>query len=164
MKHYIIDGNNLIGKINFLHKLQQKDKQHSREKLAFMIDNYFHDKKVKVTIHFDGFKNLPIKLNRAKIVYSDSKTADDKIKNQIELANNRKNLVVITSDNNIQEFARVCSCSIIKSEEFARTIQSKKQDNEEDIIEKMNNNLDEWEKLFDEGKNDFNSNSSKFDR
>ena len=148
MKHYIIDGNNLIGKINFLHKIQQKDKQHSREKLAFMIDNFFHEKKAKITIHFDGFKNLPIKLNQAKIVYSDSKSADDKIKKQIELDNNRKNIVVITSDNNIQEFARVCSCSIIKSEEFARTIQSKKQDDEKDIIEKMNDNLDEWEKLF----------------
>ena len=152
MKHYLIDGNNLIGKIIFLHKLQQKDKQRSREKLAFMIDNFFHEKRAKITIHFDGFKNLPIKLNQAKIVYSDNKSADDKIKNQIELAENRKNLVVITSDNNIQEFARVCSCLIIKSEEFARTIQSKKQDDEKDIIEKMNNNLDEWEKLFDEGK------------
>lgn len=160
MKHYIIDGNNLIGKINFLHKLQQKDKQHSREKLAFMIDNYFHDKKAKVTIHFDGFKNFPIKLNNVKIVYSDSKSADDMIKIQIELANNRKNLVVITSDNNIQEFARVCSCSIIRSEEFAKTIQTEKQDDEKDIIDKMNNNLDEWKKLFDEGKNNLNSNSN----
>ena len=149
MKQYIINGNNLIGKINFLHKMQQKNKQRSREKLAFMIDNYFHEKNAKVTIHFDGFKNLPIKLNQAKIVYSDSKSADDMIKNQIELANNRKNLVVITSDNNIQEFARVCSCLIIKCEEFAKTIQSKKQDDEKDIIEKMNNNFNEWEKLFD---------------
>ena len=149
MNHYIIDGNNLIGKINFLHKIQQKDKQHSREKLAFMIDNYFHEKKAKVTIHFDGFKNLPIKLNHAKIVYSDSKIADVKIKKQIELATIRKNLVVVTSDNNIQEFARVCSCLIIKCEEFAKTIQSKKQDDEKDIIEKMNNNFNEWEKLFD---------------
>ncbi|MCH7965248.1 MAG: NYN domain-containing protein [Bacteroidetes bacterium] len=148
MNHYIIDGNNLIGKINFLHKIQQKDKQHSREKLAFMIDNYFHEKKAKVTIHFDGFKNLPIKLNQAKIIYSDSKSADDMIKNQIELANNRKNLVVITSDNNIQEFARVCSCLIIKSEEFARTILSKKQDDEKDIIEKMKNDVEEWRELF----------------
>jgi len=152
MKHYIIDGNNLIGKINFLHKLQKKDKQRGREKLAFMIDNYFHDKKAKVTIHFDGFKNLPIKINQANIIYSDSKSADDKIKKQIELANNRKNLVVISSDRNIQEFARVCSCSIIRSEEFAKTIQSKNQDNEKDIIEKMNNNLDEWEKIFGEDK------------
>ncbi len=148
MKHYIIDGNNLIGKINFLHKIQQKDKQRSREKIAFMIDNYFHDKNAKVTIHFDGFKNIPIKLNNAKIFYSDSESADDKIKNQIELANNRKNLVVITSDNNIQEFARVCSCLIIKSEEFARTIRSKKQDYEKDIIEKMKNDVEEWRELF----------------
>jgi len=148
MKHYIIDGNNLIGKINFLHKIQQKNKQRSREKLAFMIDNYFHEKNAKVTIHFDGFKNLPIKLNQAKIIYSDSKSADDMIKNQIELANNRKNLVVITSDNNIQEFARVCSCLIIKSEEFARTILSKKQDDEKDIIEKMKNDVEEWRELF----------------
>lgn len=152
MRHYIIDGNNLIGKINSLQKMQQKNKQGSREKLAFMIDNYFHDKKAKVTIHFDGFKNLPIKLNHANIVYSDSKSADDKIKKQIELANNRKNLVVITSDNNIREFARVCSCLTIKSEEFARTIQNKKQENEKDIIEKMNINSDEWEKLFDQDK------------
>jgi len=164
MRHYIIDGNNLIGKINFLHKMQQKDRQHSREKIAFMIDNYFHDKKAKVTIHFDGFKNFPIKLNNVKIVYSDSKSADDMIKIQIELANNRKNLVVITSDNNIQEFACVCSCSIIRSEEFAKTIQTENQDDEKDIIEKMNNNLDEWEKLFDEGKNNLNSNSNKFKR
>lgn len=151
MKHYIIDGNNLIGKINFLHKIQQKDKQRSREKIAFMIDNYFHDKNAKVTIHFDGFKNIPIKLNNAKIVYSDSESADDKIKNQIELANNRKNLVVITSDNNIQEFARVCSCLIIKSEEFAKTIRSKKQDDEKDIIEKMENDIEEWRELFNRG-------------
>ena len=149
MKHYIIDGNNLIGKINFLHKIQQKDKQRSREKIAFMIDNYFHDKNAKVTIHFDGFKNLPIKLNNTKIVYSDSESADDNIKNQIELANNSKNLVVITSDNNIQEFARVCSCLIIKSEEFAKTIRSKKQDDEKDIIEKMKNDVEEWRELFD---------------
>jgi len=153
MKHYIIDGNNLIGKINSIQKMQQKNKQGSREKLAFMIENYFHDKKAKVTIHFDGFKNLPIKLNYANIVYSDGKSADDKIKKQIELANNRKNLVVITSDNNIREFARVCSCSKIKSEEFAKMIQNKKQEDEKDIIEKMNINSDEWEKLFgqDEG-------------
>ncbi len=148
MKHYIIDGNNLIGKINFLHKIQQKDKQRSREQIAFMIDNYFHDKNAKVTIHFDGYKNLPIKLNNAKIVYSDSENADDNIKNQIELAKNRKNLVVITSDNNIQEFARVCSCLIIKSEEFAKTIRSKKQDDEKDIIEKMKNDVEEWRELF----------------
>jgi predicted RNA-binding protein with PIN domain len=148
MKHYIIDGNNLIGKINSLHKMQQKDKQHSREKLALKIDNYFHEKKARVTIHFDGFENLPIKPKNSKIVYSDSKSADEKIKKQIELTANRKNLVVITSDNNIQEFARVCSCSIMKSEEFIRTIERKEVDDEKNIIDKMKNDTEEWRQLF----------------
>ena len=114
-----------------------------------MIDNYFHDKKAKVTIHFDGFKNFQITLNNAKIVYSDSKSADDKIKNQIELAGNRKNLVIITSDNNIQEFARVCSCTVIKSEEFINIMQRKEIDDEKKIIDKMKNDVEEWKQLFD---------------
>jgi len=150
MKHYIIDGNNLIGKINSLQKLQEKDKQHSREKLAFMIDNYFQEKKVKVTIHFDGFENLPIKLNSSKIVYSDNKSADEKIKKQIELTKNRKNLVVITSDNNIQEFARVCSSGIMKSEEFLRMSERNEVDYEKNIIDKMKNDTEEWRQLFEQ--------------
>jgi predicted RNA-binding protein with PIN domain len=149
MKHYIIDGNNLIGKIKSLFKLQQKDKQGSREKLAFMIDNYFHNKNVKVTIHFDGYKQLPIKLANANIIYSENKTADDKIKAQIELSKNSKNINVVTSDNNLGEFARVCSCTVIKSEEFIRTMHRKDTDDEKIIIEKMKDDVEEWKQLFD---------------
>lgn len=152
MKHYIINGNNLIGKVQSLNRMQGKATQDSREKLSYMIENYFHKNKAKVTLHFDGFKNVPIKLNNAKIIYSNSKTADEKIKEQIELSSNRKNLVVVTSDNNIQDFARVCSCLIVKSEEFARTIQIEEKDKEKDIIEKMNTKLEEWQKLFNKGK------------
>ena len=150
MKHYIIDGNNLIGKINSIHKIQQKNNQYGREKVGFIIDNYFHKKNEKVTIHFDGFKNIPIKLNNAKIVYSDSKSADEKIKKQIESANNRKNLVVVTSDNNIIEFARVCSCFTMKSEEFLRMIEPKEVDEEKNEIDKMKNDLEGWRQLFEQ--------------
>ncbi len=38
---YIIDGNNLIGKIASLMNLQKKDKQASREKLIYILDRYF---------------------------------------------------------------------------------------------------------------------------
>jgi predicted RNA-binding protein with PIN domain len=58
MKQYIIDGNNLIGKIPSLNILQKKDKQGSREKLAFMVDNYFSQKNAKVFLHFDGHPKL----------------------------------------------------------------------------------------------------------
>ena len=148
MKHYIIDGNNLIGKISSLQKIQQKDKQSSREKLAFMMDNYFHNKKAKCTIHFDGFAQQPIKITYSKIIYSNNQTADNEIKKQIEMSKNRKNLVVVTSDNNLSEFAHVCSCTVMKSEEFANTLQRKVVDDEKNRIELMSKDEDEFKKLF----------------
>ncbi|MCH7515986.1 MAG: NYN domain-containing protein [Bacteroidetes bacterium] len=148
MKHYIIDGNNLIGKIKSLHKMQQSNKQGSREKLSFMIDNYFHDKKAKVTIHFDGFAKQPIKLTYANIIYSENNSADSKIKKQIEMSNNRRIITVITSDNNLRENARVCSTSLLKSEEFAKILSHKIIDDEEDRIIQMKNSIEEFKKIF----------------
>ncbi len=148
MKHYIIDGNNLIGKIKRLQRLQQKDKQGSRDKLAFIIDSYFTQHKAKVTLHFDGHPGLPIKISKAKIVYSEDKIADDKIRDQIEAAKNRKNLVVVTSDGALKQFASVCGCDVILSEDFGRELTKKNNDDEKKRIDEMNKNLDEFKKLF----------------
>ena len=148
MKHYIIDGNNVIGKIKSLKNLQQKDKQSSREKLIFMVDNFLHSKKVKCTVHFDGFEQISIKSAHCKITYSNEQTADDKIKTQIEQTRNRKNLIVVSSDNNIKEFARVCSGEVLKSEDFGKLIRHRNSDNEQKKIDEMKNNIDEFKKLF----------------
>jgi uncharacterized protein len=149
MLHYIIDGNNLIGKIKRIKRIQDKDKVASREQLLFTLENYFYNKKAKVTLHFDGFKNLPLKVSKIKVIYSDNKTADEKIKNQIEISNIRKNLIVVTSDNNLKEFAKVCGCKVITSEEFNKALQSSNLSNEEqDRINEINN-VDEFKKLFD---------------
>ncbi len=128
--------------------MQQSNKQRSREKLSFMIDNYFHDKKAKVTIHFDGFAKQPIKLTYANIIYSENNSADSKIKKQIEMSNNRRIITVITSDNNLREYARVCSASLLKSEEFAKKLLHRNVDDEEDRINQMKNNTEEFKKMF----------------
>lgn len=147
MISYIIDGNNLIGKIKSLMNLQSKNKQASREKLVYMLDRYFSGKKYSVTLHLDGHQNGKINSSCMKIIYSEKLTADEKIKDQIERTPSRKNTVVITSDSNIAEFARVCSCKIISSEEFASMIRNmNKEDDEENRIKQINN--DEFIKLF----------------
>ena len=148
MKHFIIDGNNVIGKINSLKRINKKDKQQSRLKLAFLIDNYFNDKKGKVTIHFDGYENERIKLNNCKIIYSMNRTADEKIKRQIESSSNPKNIIVVTSDNNLRQFAQVCSCSLQSSEEFAISLTQNDKDDEAEKIGKMSKDIDEFKKLF----------------
>lgn len=148
MKHFIIDGNNLIGK---MHELRNKDKQFVREKTAFLLERYFSRHKAKVSLHFDGFADLPVKVSGLKIKYSDSKTADEKIKQEIERSVNRKNIILISSDNNLKEFAKVCSCTVKNSEDFLNEIhQSNKQDEESSIIEAMKKDTEEFKKLFGE--------------
>lgn len=149
MEYYIIDGNNLIGKVEVLYKLQKKNKQMSREKAAFLIDNYFIQKNYKGTLHFDGFENLPIKTNKVKIVYSGKYTADEKIKKEIEDSNIRTRLVIVTADSNIIEFAKVCGCKTLQSDTFGKLIMSRdSKEEEQKRIDEINNN-DEFKRLFD---------------
>lgn len=148
MKHYIIDGNNLIGKIHSLKLLQKKDKQKSREKLAFMIDNFFSRRKAKVSLHFDGFEKDSIKILNAKIIYSNSNTADDKIKIEISGSKNPRNIIVVSSDINIIDFSKACYCSTIKCEDFAaRLLKKDEAEDEKKRIDEINN-IEEFKKLF----------------
>jgi predicted RNA-binding protein with PIN domain len=149
MRTYLIDGNNLIGKIIYLNKIQLKDKQSAREQLVFLIENYFYNKKEKVYLHFDGYENEPLKLSKGKIIYSEKTSADNKIKDQIESAKNRKNLIVVSSDHEIQNFAKVCSCQIISSEDFGKKLTLRDEKDEEEIRIRSINNVEEFKKLFD---------------
>jgi predicted RNA-binding protein with PIN domain len=147
MKEYIIDGNNLIHKNRMLVQLQKKDRQLSREKLAYMLDNFFISKNVKVILFYDGFENLPIKTGKTRIMYSGNSTADSKMRKYIEESNNPRNIVAVSSDDEIKKLARACGSTTINSEEFSRTIsKSNKGDDEEKRINGLSN--DEFKKLF----------------
>ena len=45
-----------------------------------------------------------------------------KSKQQIEAEKNKRILVVISSDMNVREFAKVCGCDVISSEDFGKEI------------------------------------------
>jgi len=148
VKHYIIDGNNLIGKDKSLNQIQKKNKQQSREKLALILGRYFSKRKASVSLHFDGFENDLIKVPGVKIIYSGSVTADEKIKIEIDRSKNPKNNILVTSDSNLAEFGRVCSCQIIKSEEFIRNFSQMNNHKEEDIKSNPVKNIEEYKRLF----------------
>ena len=148
MKQYIIDGNNLIGKIKSLNKLHRKNKKQSAEKLAFMIGRNFSKKKVSISLHFDGVQRDIIRVPGLKINYSGTVSADEKIKSEIEKSKNPKNIILVTSDNNLAEFGRVCSCQVIKSEVFSKQlISADSSDEEKNRIEELDN-PEEFKKLF----------------
>jgi predicted RNA-binding protein with PIN domain len=148
MRHYIIDGNNVIGKNSVLKKLQLKDRQSSREKLALIIERNFSRKNVKISLHFDGHPNTGIKIQKGKIIYSGNLTADEMIKKEIESSRNPRILSLVTSDLNLSDFARKCSCKIIPSEEFIKRITSSSSAEEENRRIQELNNPEEFKKLF----------------
>ena len=148
MKHYIIDGNNLLGKERSLSQLQKKAKQQSREKLAFMLSRYFGKRKASVSLHFDGFEREVIRVVNIRIVYSGNNSADNKIKTEIENSKNPRNIILVTSDSNLMEFGKVCSCKVIKSEDFVKHMKQANKDAEEQFKSGADVNVEEFKKLF----------------
>ncbi len=148
MIHYLIDGNNLIGKVKKLSELQSKNKQGAREQVVFLLQDYFSGKKIKVSLHFDGYENGRLNLSNGKIIYSESKTADEKIKDQIASSKNRRNIIVVSSDNGIRDYAKVCGCSLLTSEEFYKECSARNEEEDEEKRIKQMNNIDEFKKLF----------------
>jgi len=146
--NYIIDGNNLIGKIASLMSLQKKDKQASREKLVYILDRYFISKKANVSLHLDGHPAGRVSSSKMKIVYSENLTADEKIKKQISQSKSPRNIIVVTSDSNLAQFAKVCSATVVSSDEFAVEINKSCDKFDEESIIKSINNVDEFKKLF----------------
>lgn len=148
MLNYIIDGNNLIGKIASLMSLQKKDKQASREKLVYILDRYFISKKANVSLHLDGHPAGRVSSSKMKLVYSENLTADEKIKKQISQSKSPRNIIVVTSDSNLAQFAKVCSATVVSSDEFAVEINKSGDKFDEESIIKSINNVDEFKKLF----------------
>jgi len=148
IKTFIIDGNNLIGKIPDIFKLQKSDGNASRIKLARLLDNYFKGKKQKVSLHFDGFPvDGGFRTSKCKIYYSENRTADDCIKDEITHSKNPKLLCVISSDLSVKQFAQKNACMVKTSEEFLSEIEAANAVNEE--VSKINNiDNDEIKKLF----------------
>lgn len=122
-----------------------------RESLAFVVERYFNGKKNKISLHFDGHPGDSIKVGGIKIHYSENQTADERIKNEISNTKNAKLITVVTSDSNLSQFAKVCSCNVLSSEEFVKMISSTdEKDLENQKIKELQSDMDEFKKLFEQ--------------
>lgn len=142
MQRFLIDGNNLIHKIPEIKKL---NKDIATEKLIFLLQRYFVNKKVQVTIFFDGHSATDIRTN-FEIVYSLNRKADELIKQRIDRSVRNKNLIVVSSDLEIIRYAGICGCTSITSEEFYKRINSSTPINLDEKPSRAN--IEEFKKLF----------------
>lgn len=149
MKTYFIDGNNLMGKIPSMKTKMKTDKVGVREELALKLDRTFIGTNNKVVLFLDGFLSEIIKTNKTRIIYSDSKPADIVIKNQIDLSKNPRNIVVVSSDNEVYNYAKKCYCEALKAEEFiVKFFRTAEEKEETGRIQALERQKDEFKKIF----------------
>ena len=155
MEHFIIDGYNVIHAMPALRKTLAHDAQTARELLIHSIAQLTHQRKFRCTIVFDG--SSPANSSKQSphapvhVVYSFPHSADTKIKQMIEQSKNRLSLVIISSDREILNFARVCSCHTHTSKHFANLLlQSDDTGAEKTDTTLSQAQINEWLKLFGE--------------
>lgn len=89
-----------------------------------MIDTAF-DKysSYRFKVFFDGFNTgIVSPSHRIQTKNSGAKTADDNLKKSISAVKSPANKIVVTSDTEVHNFARVHGIAVITSEEFLRQI------------------------------------------
>ena len=159
LPHFIIDGYNVIHAIPSLKKLLAHDGSQAREQFGYLVSRLTYRKKIRCTIVFDGVRppdNHPSSSHSpVHIVYSSPQSADAKIKTMIDLSKNRSLLVIVSSDREILDYARVCSCTTHTSKYFSNLLfEEADQGEEKDASTLSRGQIDEWLKIFGEGKKD----------
>lgn len=129
-KTYIIDGYNLIHKSAKLKKIFIENPQSARESLVSILSDFFATRKDRCIVVFDGNLNIPSALStpKVRVIFSTPPDkADDEIKKIImgKDINERKNFIVVSSDNEIINCAKACGAGRMSSEEFLKILNSR---------------------------------------
>lgn len=155
MQHFIIDGYNVIHAIPALKKTLAHNAASARELFIHSVAQLTHQKKFRCTIVFDGV--APADFSKQSppapvhVLYSSPLTADAKIKQMIEQSKKRSLLVIISSDREIINFAKVCSCQIYTSTHFANLLSSADEAaTEKGDVALSQEQINEWLKIFGE--------------
>ncbi|MBD3410541.1 MAG: hypothetical protein GF419_10110 [Ignavibacteriales bacterium] len=141
MRHRLIDGNNVVG------KTKRRGAGDDRLALTIRLQDWRRRRGDRLTVFFDGgpFEGKA----GAPVKFSHHRQADDLIREEIERAKNPRNLVVVTSDRALADFARACSCEVTSSEEFLRELDAlRDEDDERRRIKQMERDVEEFKRLF----------------
>jgi len=117
--HYIIDGYNVIHKVDGLIDRKIED---CRQGLLKLIEIYRPQGSLRnnVTVVFDGTIDIsnPPKSGSVRVIFSEHKTADDKIKKLVECSSNPRHIVVVSDDKEIIYYCRSLGAQIKSVKDF----------------------------------------------
>ncbi len=155
---YLIDGHNLIPKIPGM-SLQNLDDE---QQLIDLLQRFCLACRQRAEVYFDRapfgeVKSRQFGLVKATFV-STSSSADAAIRNRLaQIGREAGNWKVVSSDRQVQAEARSRGAEVIPSETFAELLVetiSKGGNEEEERGDQPPGDLDEWLRLFGQGKHD----------
>ncbi len=160
--HIIIDGYNFIMRLYKIDWDQDDALLEARERLIHQLIAYRGNKQMEITIVFDGQdvkgimkkhrpKGIHVRFSRAP------QKADPMILKMIHAAKNPGSITLVTSDRGLSRQAKAYGCRGESVESFRDRIEAKPQPKSHGAEKKYNVNmsqqeLKEWLRLFDEGK------------
>lgn len=151
MRIVLVDGNNVIHKIQGLKKIFSDNPEAAQLSLYESIKGKI-SKNDKLMLFFDGFSTI----KSPNIIFSGNKTADEIIRKYIEENYSKKKISVISSDAEILGLAKVCGCEILKSEDYVTQKQFDAKSNINHYFKEENEKPDRMSKKdFDFFKNQF---------
>ncbi len=145
---YLVDGNNLIGHSPDLRARSEA----SRKELVKRISAFHRTKHAKVTVIFDGEAGelVPdgLVLGGVKVIFSGPRMdADRKIKHIIRESTNPKSLIVVSSDNEVYNFARLHGAKAMKCHQFNEMLREAAQATTDEAKPRVEE-LEEWYRYF----------------
>ncbi|MFN7170047.1 MAG: NYN domain-containing protein [Candidatus Omnitrophota bacterium] len=124
--HFIIDGYNLMKQVS--HILGKRSFRDREDFILFLeTERPYGSRNNKVTVVFDGREGVWVKrrFTEIEVIFACGETADERIKEMVEKLP-KKNLVVISNDNEIKYFAKIQGVRAMGAEEFLAKIKRKK--------------------------------------
>ncbi len=156
MRKYLIDGNNIIHADKNLKSLFEKDKLLARDTLISLVNDFMLNSKNEAIIFFDGFEYVKSYSRVGKNVFvkfAKNHPADKAIRITIDNEKNKKILIVVSSDYEIQNYARINLAQVQSAEIFLKSISKSKKTNNPKFDGKIpNSEIREWIEIFEKGK------------
>jgi predicted RNA-binding protein with PIN domain len=151
--HYIIDGYNLLHAVPSLKNMLTRDAVGAREQLVALIARQTIKRKFRCTVVFDGTPQSgappPAQHSPVHVVHSGGASADSYIRNMIEKSKQRAGLVVVSSDHEILNHARACSCTTYTSKFFSLWLfENEDAGEEKEQASLSKNEVEAWLKIF----------------
>jgi len=149
---YLIDGHNLIPKIDGL-SLKMADDE---DRLIELLQVFAQNKRKTIEVFFDraspGYAGKQQK-GRVRVVFVRSgMTADQAIVQRLRQLKDRKNWTVVSSDRQVQSSAKNAGAAVLSSEAFARLLSTPPTGREEDIkpdADRMSStDIEVWQEIF----------------